>query len=254
MFNRIVLALVLTTWIAAQVPAQDHGAAAAKDGTSHTDATGKPNEVRAAGQGVEQPHSSQAADAAAEDAAHGGAAHGGGDAHAKAPLLPDPTSRETQLQALWVIIIFLILLIVLYFTAWKNVLAGLKSREERIRRDIADAEASRTKAETTLRDYNQQLATAEGKIRDMLAKATADGERIATNLRMQAQQESEEIKNRATREIEASRELAVAEFRQYAADVATAVAEKILRRNLNADDQRDLVSRSLEQVGTIGKN
>jgi F-type H+-transporting ATPase subunit b len=246
MLKRIVLALVLTTWMAAPAPAQDHGTAAAKDGTSHTDATGKPNEVRAAGQGVESGHGS--------DAAHTGAAvdHDGG--HAKAPLLPDPTSRETQLQALWVIIIFLVLVVVLYFTAWKNVLAGLKSREERIRRDIADAEASRAKAETTLREYNQQLATAEGKIRDMLAKAQADGERIATNLRMQAQTESEEIKNRATREIEASRELAVAEFRQYAADVATAVAEKILRRNLNADDQRDLVTRSLEQVGTIGKN
>ena len=228
MLKRLILALALATWLAAPALAQDHGG-------THTDATGKPNEVRAAGQGVESGHDGEAA-------------------HAKPPLLPDPTSRETRLQALWVIIIFLVLLIVLYFTAWKNVLAGLKSREERIRRDIADAEASRAKAETTLREYNQQLATAEGKIRDMLTKATADGERIATNLRMQAQQESEEIKNRATREIEASRELAVAEFRQYAADVATAVAEKILRRNLNADDQRDLVSRSLEQVGTINKN
>ena len=228
MLKRIILTLALATWLAAPALAQDHGG-------THSDATGKANEVHAAGQGVESGH--------------------GGDAgHAKPPLLPDPTSRETQLQALWVIIIFLVLLIVLYFTAWKNVLAGLKSREERIRRDIADAEASRAKAETTLREYNQQLATAEGKIRDMLAKAQSDGERIATNLRMQAQQESEEIKNRATREIEASRELAVAEFRQYAADVATAVAEKILRRNLNADDQRDLVTRSLEQVGTINKN
>jgi len=145
-------------------------------------------------------------------------------------------------------------LIILYFTAWKNVLAGLKSREERIRRDIADAEASRAKAETTLREYNQQLATAEGKIRDMLAKATADGERIATNLRMQAQTESEEIKNRANREIEAAKNQALAEVYEQTANLATNVAEKILRRNLNADDQRDLVSRSLEQVQTIGKN
>jgi F0F1-type ATP synthase membrane subunit b/b' len=32
------------------------------------------------------------------------------------------------------------------------------------------------------------------------------------------------------------------------------VAEKILRRNLNADDQRDLVTRSLDQVQNIKDN
>lgn len=232
MLKRIVLTLALATWLAAPALAQDHGDA------THVDATGTPNEVHAAGQGVEADH----------DAA------GHGDAHAKAPLLPDPTSRETQLQALWVIIIFVVLLVVLYKFAWKNVLAGLKSREDRIRRDIADAEAARAKAEATLRDYNTQLATAEGQIREMLAKAQADGERIAANLRTTAQTESEEIKNRANREIEAAKDQALAEVYEQTANLATSVAEKILRRNLNADDQRDLVSRSLEQVQTIGKN
>ncbi len=233
MLKRIVLILAMATWLAAPALAQDHAG-------SHTDATGTPSEVHAAGQGVEPADHSAAS-------AHDGA-------HAKAPLLPDHTSKEAWLQALWVVIIFIALLAILYPTAWKNVLAGLKAREQRIREDIANAEAARAKAETTLREYNQQLATAEGKIRDMLAQATTDGERIATNLRMQAQTESEEIKNRATREIEAAKNQALTEVYEQTANLATTVAEKILRRNLNADDQRDLVSRSLEQVQTIGKN
>ena len=148
----------------------------------------------------------------------------------------------------------MILLVILYPTAWRSVLAGLKAREDRIRRDIADAEAARAKADATLKDYNAQLAAAEGKIRDMLSKATIDGERIATNLKMQAQQESEEIKNRATREIESAKNQAVREVHEQAAELATSVAEKILRRNLNVDDQRDLVARSLEQLQTVNKN
>ena len=36
--------------------------------------------------------------------------------------------------------------------------------------------------------------------------------------------------------------------------LATDVAEKILRRNLNPDDQRDLVNRSLEQLQTLRNN
>jgi len=79
---------------------------------------------------------------------------------------------------------FLVLLAVLYPTAWKNVLAGLKAREERIRKDIAEAEAARAKAEATLREYGAQLAAAEGKVRQMLSAATKDGERIATEIRM----------------------------------------------------------------------
>ena len=192
------------------------------------------------------------ASAAVESSSPGHGDKHAGD-HAKAPLLPDATSRETQLQALWVVIIFIALLVILYPTAWKNVLAGLKKREERIRKDIADAETARARAEATLKEYNAQLASAESKVREILTTAQTDAERLATSIRQQAQQESEEIKTRATRDIEAARDQAKSEIHTYAADLAVSVAEKILRRNLNADDQRDLVNQSLEQVQTIGR-
>ena len=140
----------------------------------------------------------------------------------------------------------------LYPTAWKNVLAGLKAREERIRKDIADAEAARVRAESTLREYNTQLAAAESRVRDMLAKATAEGETIANGIRARAQQEAEDTKTRALRDIEVARGQAVAELHQQAAVLATTVAEKILRRNLNPEDQRDLVDRSLAEISSVG--
>ena len=148
-------------------------------------------------------------------------------------------------------IIFAVLLAVLYPTAWKSVLAGLKAREQRIRNDIAEAEASRAKAEATLREFNTQLATAEQRTRDMLAKATVDGEKLATSIRMNAQAEAEEIKERANREIEATRDAALREIYEKTADLATSVAEKIIRRNLNANDQQDLVRQSLDQLQAV---
>jgi F-type H+-transporting ATPase subunit b len=129
----------------------------------------------------------------------------------------------------------------------------LKKRESRIRQDIADAEAARKRAEATLAQYNQQLATAEAQVRDILAKAGADAERMATNMKMQAQKEAEEAKDRATRDIETARKNAVADIYAQAADLSTAIAEKILRRNLNANDQRDLVESSLRQFQSVGK-
>lgn len=174
--------------------------------------------------------------------------------HEKAPLIPPITgegSQQTYMQALWVIIIFVILLAVLYPTAWKNVLAGLKKREERIRKDIADAEAARSRAEATLKQYNQQLATAEGQVRDMLSKAAAEAEKIGAGIRMRAQQESEESKERALKDIESSKQQALTEIYEQTANLSTSIAEKILRRNLNADDQRDLVNESLKQLQTL---
>jgi F-type H+-transporting ATPase subunit b len=157
------------------------------------------------------------------------------------------------MSALWVVIIFLVLLAVLYPTAWKNVLKGLKAREERIRKDIADAEAARARAEETLRTYNAQLAAAETRVRDMITKAAADGERIATDIKMRAQKEAEEAKTRATREIESAKQQALGEIYQKAAEISTAIAEKILRRNINAEDQRELVKRSLDELQTVGR-
>lgn len=177
----------------------------------------------------------------------GGGAHGG-----EAKLSPIPTVPQAIAPAVTTLVVFALLLAVLGKFAWGPIASGLKAREEKIRRDIADAEAARVRSEATLRQYNEQLAAAEGRIREMMTKATADAERIATNLRMQAQQESEEIKERASRDIEAARRAALADIYAQAAELSTSVAERILRRNLNADDQRDLVDRSLEQFQTAG--
>jgi F-type H+-transporting ATPase subunit b len=168
-------------------------------------------------------------------------------------LLAESELIEPNLgQSLWVLFIFLLVAIILYKTAWKNVLIGLKAREERIRKDIADAEAARIKADESLKQYNLRLAEAEEKVRNILDKATVDAERIATGIRMKAQQEGEEAKERATKEIEAAKQTALTEIYEQTANLATSVAEKIIRRNLNPDDQRDLVAQSLQQLQGVG--
>jgi len=166
-------------------------------------------------------------------------------------LVPLPPSHDTIVSAIWVLVIFIVMLVILYPTAWKNVLAGLKKREEHIRNDIAEAEAARAKAEATLKQYNTQLAAAEERVRQMLSNAAADGEKLATGIRMKAQAEAEDIKERATKDIESARDAALREIYEKTADLATSVAEKIIRRNLNAADQQDLVRQSLEQLQSV---
>ena len=178
----------------------------------------------------------------------------GEDGEKKAELLSDPTDPQTWYQALWVIIIFLVLLAILYPTAWKSVLAGLKAREDKIRKDIADAEAARVKAEATLKDYTGKLAAAENSAREIVSKAMNDAEAAAAQIRARSQSEVEEMKEKAIKDIEAAKSTALREIYDQTAELATSVAEKILRRNLNANDQRDLVAQSLDQLQGVSKN
>jgi F-type H+-transporting ATPase subunit b len=154
----------------------------------------------------------------------------------------------------WILIIFVVVVLILYRTAWKNVLVGLKAREDRIRKDIADAEAARLKAEDTLKQYDGKLAEADRKVREIIDQAVRDAEKVGTSLRMKAQEEAEEAKERAAKEIEAAKQIALGEIYQQTVYLATNVAEKIIKRSLNADDQRDLVNESLDQLHSAAKN
>jgi F-type H+-transporting ATPase subunit b len=170
-------------------------------------------------------------------------------------LAEEPSVVDIDLySALWVLTIFLILAIVLYLKAWPNVLAGLKAREERIRKDIADAEAARIGAQKAQAELASQLADGQKKVQAIIDQATVDAEKVATSIKVKAQQEAEESKDRALKEIENAKNLALREVYDQMADYATSIAEKIIRKNLKAEDQRDLVARSLEELQSVGKN
>lgn len=156
-------------------------------------------------------------------------------------------------SGIWTLIIFFILLYVLNKFAWKNVLGSLKGREERIRNDIAQAEEARIKAEATLKEYNAQLAAAEARGREILAKATTDALALAERIKTEAEKAAHDRGQRAAKDIADARDQALREIYEQAADLSTRIAEKILRRNLNADDQRDLVAQSLEQVQAVNR-
>mgnify|MGYP005849949127 CR=1 FL=1 len=167
---------------------------------------------------------------------------------------PIPSIQQALIPAITTLVVFVGLLVVLGKTAWGPIVSGLQAREEKIRNDIETAERSRAKAEQTLREYQQQLAAADARVREIIAQAQVDAEKVATSIRMKAQQEAEEIKERASRDIDNARKAAVIAFGEQAATISTQIASKILARNLNPDDQRDLVRSGLEQLQSANAN
>jgi len=69
----------------------------------------------------------------------------------------------------------------------------------------------------------------------------------------QTQTELTQMKERAQAEIRSATEQAVSELYEQTAALATQVAGKILQREISADDQRELVQRSLAELGGAGR-
>jgi F-type H+-transporting ATPase subunit b len=184
-------------------------------------------------------HTPEAAAAAA------GAAHQGGEK--EAPV--NPVQEELNLGTFVVtILIFVCLFLVLRQTAWKPIQAGLRNREEAIRDSIEAARKAKEEADRTTHDLEARMAEVQRQAGVQLQQAKADALKIADTIRAQAEAESSAMKDRTLREIDAAKQQAVSEINAHAAELGTAVAGKILRRAVTAEDQQRLVEESLSEM------
>ena len=151
-------------------------------------------------------------------------------------------------QAIAAAVVFLSLFFILKLKAWGPILKGLQDREEKISNDLSDAERSAKMAQDTLKEYQAKLADAQEEARKAIEQARADATKLASQLKEQTQEEIASIRDRAEKDIAAAKEQAVADLHAQAAELATAVAGRILRREISAADQKQLVDESLAEL------
>ena len=148
------------------------------------------------------------------------------------------------------ILIFLILFLILSKTAWKPIMIGLQNREHAIRDSIEAAKKAKEDADRTTKELEAKMAEAQRQAGQQLLQAKADAQKIADAMRVQAESDAAALKDRTLREIDAAKQQAVSEINTHAAELGTAVARKILQRNVTADDQQRLVDESLAEMAS----
>jgi F-type H+-transporting ATPase subunit b len=162
---------------------------------------------------------------------------------------PNPVAEELHRGTFVVtILIFLILFLVLSKTAWKPIMIGLQNREHAIRDSIEAAKKAKEDADRTTKELETKMADSQRQAALQLQQAKADAQKIADAMRTQAEADALALKDRTLREIDAAKQQAVAEINSHAAELGTAVARKILQRNVTADDQQRLVDESLAEM------
>lgn len=147
----------------------------------------------------------------------------------------------------WTIVTFVVLLVVLRFTAWKPLLASLDARERRIREAVEGAERARRESEALLARHQEMLDKAKAEAHEIIQEGKADGLRLRDDLTSQARAEAEEFKTRAKRELELATGAAKKELFVHATQLSVDLAERILQRSLDSQDQRRIVERVVEE-------
>ncbi len=149
---------------------------------------------------------------------------------------------------IWQIILFVVFFGAASIFVWPKILGGLKGREAKLLGDLQAAENGAKEAAAKLTQLNQQLADAQKQAQKVVDEARLAAGKVAAEVKASAEREITELKTRATADIQSAKEQAVAEIGAQVADLATAVAGKILAREVSVADQQALVASALAQL------
>ena len=151
-------------------------------------------------------------------------------------------------NAVWTLVIFLIVVVVLGKFAWGPVLSLLQQREQFIHKSLSDAKHDRDEAEARLRDYAAKLQSAQAEAVAIIEDARRDAERLREELRQRAKSEADTMIKNAERQIELQTTRAVQQIRQEAVDLSVSIASKLLQRNISKEDNEKLIADALKQI------
>jgi F-type H+-transporting ATPase subunit b len=153
------------------------------------------------------------------------------------------------LPAATAVVVFLVAVSFLAVVVWPKIVRGLDERNEKILGEIRAAEAAQAKAKAAQDEFEKRLDEARAEADRTVRAARAEAERQAEELRSRAARELEDMKARATQDLEGAKRAALSEIHAAAASLATSVAGKILKREIQPADQKRLVEESLSELG-----
>ena len=154
---------------------------------------------------------------------------------------------------IWQIVIslanLLLIFLILKKLLWKPVQKVMKERKDMVDKQFADAADAQAEAEADKAQWAEKLATADEEAAARIAEADETARRHGDRVIADAKEKAEGIIRQAEAEAELERQKATASMREEIADLSTILAEKMLEREINADDHRAMISSFLDEVG-----
>ena len=146
---------------------------------------------------------------------------------------------------------FLLLLWGLSTWAWGPLTAQLEARRQKIAGEFAEAERRQSAADQLKAKLEQDLRGIDAQARARLLEVVAEGQKVAGEIRTQAQKEAQDRMARAEEEMMREREKAKELLKEQVIALSLATAEKILKSKLDEPAHRRLAGQFIDEVGAL---
>jgi F-type H+-transporting ATPase subunit b len=151
--------------------------------------------------------------------------------------------------ALFALLNFLLILGVGTKFLWKPVLKMIKDRQQEIDDMYSEADAAKANAEAMEAEYKEKLSVAVETGDRIVKDAVARGQAREEEIIRQANADAAAIMDKASADIALEKKKAINDAKDEISDMAMAIAEKVVGRELNAADQAALVDDFIDSLG-----
>ena len=152
------------------------------------------------------------------------------------------------------IVNFLILLLILYFFAYKPVMKMLDERSRKIRESMDEVQKVKEQAAQTEEEFKKKIDAASKEGQEVIARAMRTGEEARQRAQLEAKQEAQGLVEKARVEIQRERDETISELRQEFADLTVVAAEKVIGQSLDKNAHRQIIDQVLDESAALKKN
>ena len=143
---------------------------------------------------------------------------------------------------------FLILLLVVFFLAYKPVKKILKKRADYVENEIKQAKENNDQAQASIEEAKQLVASSKEKASEIIKNAENQGQERFDAIILEAKQEVAEMKKAAEQDIERAKEDAIQDIRSEMVNVALSASKEILKREVDKKDNVKLAEDFIDQL------
>lgn len=164
-----------------------------------------------------------------------------------------PETLDIIIINIWSILISLANLIILFFILKKFLYKPLKKVLEQRRQAVDSqyeaADEAKISAEADKKAWEGKLSKAQEEADGIIKSAEKQAEGISNAIISKANEKAEGIIRHAENEADLERKKAETEIKTQIADLSAILAEKMLEREINNEDHRDLIDSFINEVG-----
>ena len=159
----------------------------------------------------------------------------------------NPLSWKTDLT-IWTAVVFFCLVLILWKFAFGPISKALDQREQSMEDQLERVKKANADAQELLSQYQQKLAESEEELRKILSNARDDAAKTAQAIVDQAKQAAEAERKRAVQDIQSATDGALEELASRSAELATSLAGKILKEQIDPARHAQLIHGALNSL------